>query len=489
MTRSAGFALAWLCSAAACGSVSTKDPDAAVDPTDAPAAIDAPTPIDALLPIDAPPIDGFACTPNAFESCSGDDAIFCNAAGNGTTTMACGAPGCNATAGRCNTCIPNNVACVNPTTLGTCGPDGLPAGTESCALGCEVTGQAHCKYIVPVYLPNVCDTPATSASFTAQTGTIDTSLDTNCNGGIVAQAGGPPICVIRHGTISVPTGVTATFIGGRAVALVADTGLTITGTLDASASGTSNGPGGGTRAVSSGTSTATSGAGGGGGFVAGGNGGSTSSRGGGLAGGPVFDPLTSTVLLGGQRAAIPSLLLGVAGGGGGGAVTLISCKGTVSVGSPAIIDVGGGGGDGGRDLTGGDVLNLRGGGGGGAGGYAVIQGAAVSLQGNFYANGGGGGGGAINDSGGSANPGRDGSRTTTTAAPGGASIGGTSGPGGVGAVGLSAPGPGEGGVSSPGGGGGATGRFQVYTPLGVNPTIAPAGVSPRFEPSRNVQTR
>lgn len=468
--------------AGACGSVDKPSVDAAANP-DAP-TVDAPTgdasTVDA--PIDAPAIDAFACTPNQFQSCSGNSAVVCNAAGTGVDMTDCGAPGCNATAGRCNMCVPDSATCAG-TAVNTCGPDGLPGPTETCSLSCTPTPSAHCTYLQPVYLPNICDTPAT-ATFTPQTGTIDTSIDTNCTGGIVAQSGGPPICVIRSTTIVVGSAVSMTFTGGRAVALVSDGLLEVRGTIDIAATGTSNGPGGGTRVVT-GSPTSTQGGGGGGGLVAGGAGGSTTATGGGLAGGAVFDPLMTAALVGGQRGAIPSLL-GVVGGGGGGAMTLISCRGRVQV--AGTIDAGGGGGAGGRDLIGGAGISLLSGGGGGAGGYVVLQGLAVTATGSFFANGGGGGGGnTVNDAQG--NPGADGTRSTTTGASGGAINGTGSGAGGPGAVGTGAAGRGLVGSSSPGGGGGSTGRFQTYTPLGVNPTLTPAAISPRFEPNANTATR
>ena len=486
MPRMRTLAWTWiLVAAAACGQVKNETPDASTDAAATDAVTTDATDLDAAstdAATDATPLDAFACIPDRFQSCQGNSAVTCNATGTGDVTTDCGAPGCNATAGRCNTCVPSSTTCAG-STVATCGADGLPGGTETCALSCTATPTAHCTYLQPVYLPNICDAPATVASFVATTDSIDTAVDLNCNGGIVAQAGAAPICVLRYGTITVPAGVTLTFIGGRAVALVTDGLLDVRGTIDASARGTTSGPGGGVRALTA-LANATNGAGGAGGFTAGAAGGNTSTPGGGHAGGTIFDPLTTAALMGGQRAAQPSLTLGIVGGGGGGGLTLISCRGTTRV--SGVVDVGGGGGNGGQDQIGGSQFSPVGAGGGGAGGYAVLQGLAVTATGGFFANGGGGGGGAINDA--TGNPGGDGLRSATTRAPGGLSLGGTSATGGSGSIGSSAPGIGN-GASSPGGGGGAGGFFQTYTPVGVNATITPSSVSPPFASNRNTPTR
>src|SRR5512140_2605247 len=59
-------------------------------------------------------------------------------------------------------------------------------------------------YISPVWLPDACDVPATLDSFLSDTVvTFDTALDVGCSGGIVPQSGGPDICVVRAGSITV----------------------------------------------------------------------------------------------------------------------------------------------------------------------------------------------------------------------------------------------------------------------------------------------
>ncbi len=486
-----------LVAAGACGSVDKTDPDAAIDATgdtavvefDAPTTIDAPLVdaplIDAPVPIDATPIDAFSCTPNQFQTCSGSAAVVCNATGTGTTMTDCGAPGCNATAGRCNMCVPNNTACIG-NSVGTCGADGLPAGSETCALSCNPTPTAHCAYLEPRYLPDICDAPATVTDFTVSATTIDTNLDVLCTGGIVTQATGPAICVIRARTITVGPGNVAV-TGPRALALVSDQTLRVTGTLDASANLAASGPGGGSQSVASGGSISTSGSGGGGGFTAGANAGSQTAAGGGRAGGAAYDPFLLAALTGGVRVPSNSVVLGApSGGGGGGAVTLISCRGTVAV--SGTIDAGGGGGPGGRGgIT---VGSAFGGTGGGGGGYVVIQGLGVSLTGNFFANGGSGGSGMTSASANGVD-GADGSRSATTGAIGAPSAGAGSGGGGAGSFGTTTPGVGLAGSAAggPGGGGGAAGRFQTYTPTGITPSGTPTAASPRIETNRTTPTR
>ena len=474
--------------AAACGSVEEDPVDGPIGgPADAaPPTADAdPNAPDATPPPDAPPPppDAVVCTPNAFLACSdASTAQLCNATGDGFVDQSCGAPGCNGTAGRCNDCVPSSTAC-DGAVVERCDADGLALPDETCTLSCVDAPAPHCAYISPKYLPDICDQLATEPTFTvASSVTLDTSLDSNCTGGIVTQSG-PPICVVRAGTIAINAPLTVT--GTRALALVADTSLTITSTLDVSANAATSGPGGGFR-VSGAQADANIGGGGAGFRQGGASGGSTTTAGGGGAGGPAFDPLAITGLTGGARPAVPSFGIGVSGGGGGGAATFIACRGTVSV--SGLIDAGGGGGRPGFDQIIGGPISMLGAGGGGSGGYVVIQGVGVSVTGRLFANGGGGGGGGISDT--SGNPGGDAQRSSTAVAGGGSAAGGQGGAGGSGGIGAAGPNSGlAGSGGSPGGGGGGTGRFQVYTPASVGPTINPLDVSPPFEPSLTVMTR
>jgi hypothetical protein len=352
-------------------------------------------------------------------------------------------------------------------------------------MGCVDTPNAHCAYLEPKYLPDVCDVPASDArlSVAADT-TIDPTEDVMCNGGVVPQTSGaslPDICVIHYGSIDVDatlrfTPVSGAGTVGRVVALVADNDLTIVGTLNVSALGLSSGPGGG-YVQSGGTGTVQSGDGGGGAgyHTNGGAGGTATSDGGAGNGGTAsLDPSALIPLYGGAKNS----------GGGGGAATLISCHGSVTV--MGWLAANGGGGYGGIQLGG--VFSP--GGGGGAGGYVVLQGLNVDVKGQVYANGGGGGGGTY--TGATARfDGRDGGYSDSIAATGG-QPGNGAGAGGAGGVGLALPGDGThptGSGATPGGGGGSVGFFQSYTPAGVTPTLSPSHASPNFQPNGTVNTR
>ncbi len=422
---------------------------------------------------------GVACAPMHFVACDGDSAITCNAAGDNYEIHAC-ADGC-LPGGGCNACSPGTNSCASGSIV-TCGDDGEPMATKECFWGCVDAPTAHCAYLEPKYLPNVCDSLATDPALMVGSDTIiDPNTDTNCNGGIVPQIGGPDVCVVRYNAIDIPSGVTLRVTTGsgtveRAIAFVSDYEIFIGGTLDISAVGIVSGPGGG-WSISGGAATTSNGLGGGGaGFkTAGGSGGTATIDGGAANGGAPFDPATLMPLVGGPRS--PSA-------GGGGAVTLISCRGDTTV--MGTIAAGGGGGAGGIMSQG----AIAGGDGGGAGGYVVIQGMSVTVTGNVYANGGGGGGGYFSGATVQCN-GMDGTQSDSVAAAG-CAPGSGAGAGGNGGVGNASPVDGGHPTSSgaaPGGGGGSVGYLQTYTPTGFFPTVTPAHASPPFEPNRNVATR
>lgn len=382
-----------------------------------------------------------ACAPLEFEACRGDEAIVCNATGDDYDVTHC-AGGCSAEAG-----------------------------------GCAAT------HIIPKYLPAVCDQLATEPELTiSESMTLDTNADASCNGGIVDQINGPDICVLRYGTIKVVRNKTLTVTGERALALVADQGLTIDGILDVSANLITNGPGGGTTLSGNGGALAL-GAGGGAGFrTAGAPGGTATDDGGAHNGGAASEnPALNVELLGGTRSNVDSATQ--ISGGGGGAATLISCRAGVSL--LGTIDAGGGGGAG-AVVTEFFALAASG---GGSGGNVVLQGMAVEVTGQAFANGGGGGAGTQGTSMAGAR-GEDGTRSENMSARGGVNPSG-GGTGGDGGRGNAEPTVGKrtSNNTSPGAGGGSTGFFQTYTPAGVTPTLAPAAVSPPFQPNRMVATR
>lgn len=364
------------------------------------------------------------CVPNAFEECRADSALTCNAKGDSYDLLqcefGCGASGCN----------------------------------ECTTAECE-------KHIIPKYMPAVCNTFAVENEFRVAT---SMTLDTGgaCTQ-VLQQSSGPEICVIRAKTISVNGNATVRVIGSRALALVADDDLTITGVVDASATVSMPGPGGGT--VISGESTS---AGGGAGYkTAGANGGSTTTAGGAQNGGSArTNPIGLAELVGGSKSSAGR-------NNGGGAVAFVSCRGTVTVGG--VIDGNGGGGAAG-DLAQ-TVTQPRG---GGSGGTIVLQGKNVTVTGELYANGGGGGGGGIG-----AGAGGNGPRSTGVALGGTATSG--NGRGGNGGANNILPAVGSAG-SFPGAGGGSTGYILVYTPANVFPALTPMTVSPAFEPKQTVET-
>lgn len=436
-----------------------------------------------------------SCTPGEFHDCSGSAARVCNAAGDGFDAQDCGASGCNADAGRCNACVADTLGCsADSTTLDQCGSDGLVATTESCAAGCAPAAGSdapRCKHIAPAWLPNVCDDLAATPQASLGSATLDTTQDASCTGGIV-QSGTTNICVVRAGKIDIAD---LKVTGTRAIAFVADDELTVTGTLDVSADGSTAGPGAGALGAGTNTNASYQGAGGAGfSQVGGAGGGNETGTIGGQPGGGVTTRPTAMPFVGGAYGGYSdcgsTTICRVngrsfPGGGGGGGTLLIACRGTVSV--AGIVDASGGGGAGGGDYFPGSGTTQGGGAAGGSGGFVVFQGVQVSITGKLYSNGGGGGAGCGTDDC-QANPGSDGS-TSTAGAPGGAANGTTNG-GGIGGSLLQTPGAGEKTFASAsagaGGGGGATGRFQVFTPVGVSPTITPVEASPTLDPSATV---
>ena len=130
------------------------------------------------------PEDVPSCTANAFVACEGSVLRTCDASGDGTTTQDCGAAGCNADTQRCNQCVPNSDTCgAAPNEIDHCGPDGMPAGQETCQLACTAAPSPHCAYLEPRYLPDVCDHVAPMPAFTVDhIASFDTALDTNFTG-------------------------------------------------------------------------------------------------------------------------------------------------------------------------------------------------------------------------------------------------------------------------------------------------------------------
>ena len=423
------------------------------------------------------------CEPGAFKSCSSaTEALVCNDMGTTYDRSHCDL-GCDEASGcitSVTTCDPGVVTC-GDRVVQTCGADGH-FSAEVCDVSCIDGPTPHCSYLSPKYLPDVCDALATAAHL--DLGPFNTDIDSQCNGGIVPQAGGPDICVLRYSTITIPAGIEAKITGHRALALVADDSLDVLGTLDVSADGIAPGPAGGIAANESSYSSDYKGGGGGGFGAPGGAGGSTSAPGGGANGGaPLAFPFTT---LTGPGWAPPSMAILVSasssGGGSGGAATLVSCRGVTRV--PGMIDAGGGGGEQAHSRNFAGQSAASAGAGGGAGGYVLLQGLDVKVTGSVYANGGGGGSGF------GTSVGMDGSDGVRTVGPtlGGQSPG--SGAGGTGGWVSAGAGFGAGGGStSVAGGGGSVGVLELAVPAGVIPAVPTTGLSPGFRDTTIAVTR
>lgn len=440
--------------------------------------------------------DTCSCTPGEFHDCLSGAARVCNAKGDGFDMQDCGAPGCNVQAGRCNACLADTIGCsADSGSVDQCGSDGLVSQSEACAAGCaagSASGDpARCRHIQPMWLPSICDDLATMPQASLGSATLDTTQDATCTGGAVGS-GSTAICVVRASKIDIAD---LKVTGSRAIAFVADDELTVSGTLDVSADGTTPGPGASYLGAGSTSSASYKGAGGGGFAQAGGaGGGDETGTVAGLPGGPITSRPTNMPFVGGAYGGTSSCggtticrVNGAdfPGGGGGGGALLIACRGSVSV--TGLIDAGGGGGAGGGDHFPGSGNVQGGGAGGGTGGFVAFQGANVTITGKLYANGGGGGAGCGTDDC-RGNPGSDGARSTA-GAPGGVSAGNTNG-GGIGGSATQTPGTGQKTFSSAsagaGGGGGSMGRFQVYAPQGTTPLITPAEASPSVDPTATV---
>ncbi|MBP6631809.1 MAG: hypothetical protein KA297_20390 [Kofleriaceae bacterium] len=431
------------------------------------------------------------CTPDEFLSCSDPStAVRCNSTGDGAVTVACGAPGCSDLAAGCNLCEASSTRCVGDQ-LEQCAADGSGLGSvETCDLGCVDTATpARCATIAPVWLPGVCDVEAPAGVVTIAAGTYDTGLAATCTGGMVAQSGAAPICVVRGRNLDVPG--TVIYTGPNPVALVADVNLVMGGNIDVSANGVDDGPGGGPSLIAAAFGTPASRAsrgGSGSGFKTNGGLGGVGTGTAGTAG-TFVNPLVLNAFLGGPGGSSPTMVNGGGfGGGGGGGLILVACRGVVTVNGS--IDAGGGGGRPGYDETEGAQVSVLSAGGGGAGGYVVVQGARVVLGATsaLWANGGGGGGGThVNDGVGLA--GEDG-RRAAQAAPGGiGQVGG--GTGGNGGSMMPPTAGGSDGQGSAGGGGGSAGRIQVYAPAPVATRVMSAvqAFSPTLEGFQPVPTR
>jgi len=190
---------------------------------------------------------------------------------------------------------------------------------------------------------------------------------------VVAQTGGPELCVCRADRFTIGS---LRVTGARALVLLAWNDVIVGGTLDVGASGSTAGAGSNTNYAS--TPTGLSGGAGG---SYGGSGGNNSAA---PSGSPALTPLVAGMR--GQNGC------GVPGGGGGGALQITAGAAITVTGT---ITAGGGGGSGGSSSG-----TCLGGAGGGSGGAILLEAPAITVTGTIAASGGGGGGGGSSDFGG-----------------------------------------------------------------------------------------
>lgn len=326
---------------------------------------------------------------------------------------------------------------------------------------------------------------------------------------MVAQTGGPSLCVIAGTTIDIPAAVTvrafavsqnAAATGTYPVVLFATDSITIEGAIDV-ASHLNDTLAGGIPALGAGARTAVGCAVTGLDGVMGKpvGGGSQDSYGGGGGAGGSFGSLGGAGGNGGNNnnighgnpvlGSVPSLVVGGCpggsggpgdggggvgvGGNGGGAVYLLAGKSITIAGKINASGAGGSAGGSGNFSSGG-------GGGGGAGGLIGLEAPSVAIMTGaaVFANGGGGASGSGQTEGDSGSPGTDPTGPTTAAGAGAGKDGG--GAGGAGSV---AAGTGAAGTkgssnfqeSAGGGGGGGAGVIRIFS---TQPATIQGAVSP-----------
>ena len=323
------------------------------------------------------------------------DAVTSVGSGGGSTSSSASAGG-SAPCGSCTS--PPDAHCSSATTLTTYAESGNcvegacdyePQDVDCGALGCCVD---HCCTVAP---SNQEDLGALGGGPTValQDGAFDTSLECNtpsilgdCQ--VVQPDDSPEVCVCRVGDLSLQS---LTVTGARALAILADGKVTITGAIHVGGAVGLAGPGAAypqNPMVAATPST----------------GGSYSTNGGGTGAANAYGSEAIVPLQGGMSG--QSTSCGGLPGGGGGAIQITAAESIEVLGS---INAGGGGGDGGHGSC---CPGL----GGGSGGAILLEAPSVVVTGVLAANGGGGGSGADNS--GIHGDGQSGS-ASTAAAPGG----------------------------------------------------------------------
>jgi hypothetical protein len=417
---------------AACGAVSS-DPDAAVGDDDG---------TDAMTDADTTDVPT-SCTPST-TTCSGQLLTVCDAQGNPTNTT-CGF-GCAGSGNRCNDLSPSNNLATYLDMAATAQP-------------LVLTGNA----------------------------TIDTTARTVTNGdgsAIVVQNAAVTASPVEIMAISVKSlsAVNVTVRGNRALAILVDEGVTITGNFSASADYNTAGAGAlttanaGTCDGNNGSSSGSnhSGSGGGAHGTAGGGGGGQGTVNGGTGGMVAGDP-TNVPLRGGCPG---GFTLGPSGAGGG--AIQISARGTIAIGAGAFVSAGGGSALGWSSNMNqlcivGNICDA--GGGGGSGGAILLEASAITVDptGGAVANGGAGHWGRFGR-------GQNGQLSESPATPyltpncpncpvpGNGAAGATAATNGTGGL--------NGGNFEGAGGGGGAGRIRINLPAGASFNPGPPIISP-----------
>ncbi len=431
---------------------------------------------------------------------------------------ACGAQVSNGCGGSldCSTnCAPGQVcnagSCCDPLTVATgcagkCGvlSDGcggtIDCGASNCAAN-ETCGGGG--------VPNVCacggppsvnvDTTQWSANFAtspnwsctaAGTTTIDsaagTVVSTSCALGTLdvtadapqLDASGPHVMVVRLRGMTLGGGHVLKIVGDKPVVFLVSGNVSVASgsSIDASAVGTTAGPGGATGGAAPAWCAGSTGAdavsgngdgpgGGGGGFGTAGGGGGNGQNGTPGGAGAVSTDTDLQPLRGGCAGGLGGHSSNAAAGAGGGAFE-ISASGTISV--AGTLSASGGAGKG---QTGPCCTGKGGDGGGSGGGILLVSPSAPVLSGAVRAHGGAGSGG---EEGGTSSAGQDGHTADDTAASGGngQNLGGKGGSGGLtrsgGASAAGTAGASDTiGLGGGGGGGGGGGRVVVMTSAAI----------------------
>lgn len=275
---------------------------------------------------------------------------------------------------------------------------------------------------------------------------------------------GPELALLQAQHISVADGAVVRIVGTRGLVILART-IELGGTLDASASAATPGPGAAPSKAANGVhepgDVCDSGGGGGGHGTAGGTGGDSSTCTFGGAGGGVVGDDALSVLVGGATGGDGVTgACGIPPGGGGGGALQLSASERVSIAPAGVVLVGGGGGIGGFECGDGDA---GAGAGGGAGGAIYVEAPIVVIDGMVLAHGGGGGAGGNGlTQNGPVGKGGDGAvGTMRDPAAGGVAPAPNAGAGGAGATGALAAGDGMPSNNNGGGGGGGAGRVVI----------------------------